>query len=70
VVEVDMLSTNLLLDDDSNLLDSAVELVEGDLALVVDVEELEALSQESLLTLVGRALLRDLRSHLSLKAAE
>lgn len=60
--------TYLLFNDDSNLLNSAIELIEGDFSLVVDIEELEALGQESFLTLVGWALLRDLSSHLVLKA--
>ena len=58
----------LLADDDSYLLYGAVELLEGHLSLVVDVEELEALGQESLFPLVGRTLLHQLGLHLRLKA--
>ena len=47
----------LSLDEDSDLLNSAIELLEVDLTLVVDVEVLETLCKETLLTLVGRAFL-------------
>lgn len=47
----------LFFDDDANLLYSAIELVEGHLALVMYIEELECLGHEAVLALVGRALL-------------
>jgi hypothetical protein len=50
-------------DDDSDLLNGAVELIKVNLTLVLDVEEFEALSQESLLSLVGRAFLHKLGFH-------
>ena len=56
------------LDDDANLLNGAVELVEVDSALVVDVEELEALLQETFLPLVLGALLGDLGPEVDLKS--
>ena len=58
----------VFLDDDSNLLDRPAELVEVDLSLVVDVEELEGFCEEGVLLLVGRALLHELLSELSLEA--
>ena len=53
----------LFFDYYSDLLDSAVKLVEGDTSLVVDIEKLEAFSEVSLLCLRLCALLR----HLGLK---
>ncbi len=57
----------IFLDDDAYLLDCAVELIEVDLALVVDVEKLKALGQEALLALRRGTLLHYLGSHFALK---
>ena len=60
--------TYIFLNDDAHLLDGAAELVEGNLAFVVDVEELEGLRQEGILLLIGGALLDQLSPQFSLEA--
>jgi len=56
------------LDQHTNLLNGTVELIEGNLASVLDVEELEASGEELLLSLVRRALLGEFLLQLSLEA--
>ena len=57
----------LYTNDHANFLNGTVELVEGNLSLVVDVEELELLSQESFFILRGWALLHEFGPHLCLE---
>jgi hypothetical protein len=60
--------TYILLNDHSHFLYGPGELIEVDLSLVVDVEKLESLGQETVLLLVCGALLDKFGLQLTLKA--
>jgi len=58
----------LFLNDDTDLLNGAEELVEVDFSFVLNVEKLETLGQKTLFALGGRTFLGNLGFHLSLEA--
>jgi hypothetical protein len=60
----------LFIDNDAYLFHCSEELIKCDLALVVDIEELERLGHKAVLSLVGRALLGDLCPQISLKSMQ